>query len=172
MIPTLTDIAQHRIEHTNLEAIASALSILARFSGSGAPRYTAAQHNLMASLIVPCEFARDALLSGVAAVLTADLKIPRSIRRPGHALDAESLSRALSERFNLDGTPDATRAIRMADLVLLATELRDFFGSLGCDNACASISGIRPLPTRITVMRPATARHAFLERAEELGIRR
>ncbi len=155
----------------SVRGIAHALSHLCRFTGHTASFYSVAQHSLLVSLVVPDLFAREALLHDATEAYIGDVSTPLKRLLPEYAAIEENIEGAVANRFALSWTPEARRAVKKADLILLASERRDLFDT-PMDAEWACLAGIQPLDMTIAPMPPEKARRAFLERAEELGVRR
>ena len=153
-----------------IEAVAHALSHLCRFTGHVSEFYSVAQHSLMVSLIVPCEVAREGLLHDAQEAYVGDVATPLKRLLPEYMLIEERVESAIAERFSLSWTPDARRAVKQADLTMLATEKRDLLGRMEGELEWALLQNIEPLGQLVRPMQPEHAKRAFLERARELGI--
>lgn len=158
-----------RADTIGIKSVAHALSHLCRFTGHTRDLYTVAQHSLMVSLIVPEQFAREGLMHDATEAYIGDVSSPLKHLLPDYAAIEENLESVIAGKFGLDWTPDAKRAVKKADLIMLVTERRDFFDA-PMDGEWAYLTGVQPLAMTISPMPPEKARRAFLERAEELGL--
>jgi uncharacterized protein len=142
--------------------IAHCLAAQPRWGGATRPWYSVAEHCIMASYLVPPALAYDALMhdceeflgdwpSPVKVMLGIDFVKDRV--RP--------IKQALRGEFQFD---DSHPDVKHADLVCMATELRDLLPRAWMD------WGHLPPPhgERIVPVGPERAYNAFLERYEEL----
>ncbi|OZA27576.1 MAG: hypothetical protein B7X93_08865 [Hydrogenophilales bacterium 17-61-9] len=153
----------------DLGGMAHALSHLCRFTGHTSSFYSVAQHSFMASLVVPEEFAREALLHDAQEAYIGDVSSPLKRLLPSYSDIESGIEGAIAGKFGLAWTPEARLAVKHADLVMLATERRDLFSNpMGDEWAC--LAHISPLDMAVVPMTPENARRAFLGRAKELGL--
>jgi hypothetical protein len=145
--------------------IALALSSQPRWGGAARPWYSVAEHSVMASRLVPADCARDALLHDAEEFL-GDLPSPFKGLLGRDRLKGllQPLRQALAREFGfrLD-VPE----VKQADLVCMATELRDLlpahwmrWGHLP-----------PPDPERIVPVGPERAYELFMARYRELTVR-
>jgi hypothetical protein len=150
------------LEAIDVRDIAHSLSLQCRYNGHCRVFYSVADHSLRVSRIVPPEHALWGLLHDAAEAYLTDL--PRPVK---HAVDGydrleDSLLRVIAQRFDL-GWP-MPEAVRHADDVLLATEMRDLLGPPPAPwplSASPRTETIVPLTAR-------EAEQAFLARHREL----
>ena len=139
-----------------IEDIAHALASTCCFAGQTKIFYSIAQHDYLASMIVPPQDALAALLLNVREAL--EQLLPECFGIEGHA-PTDVMARLGVE------TP-LPPTIEHADLVLRATELRDL--GRPYDNAMTHIEEVRPLVLKIQPLPPIVAKHLFLDRYYEL----
>ncbi len=147
-----------------IEDIAGALSNICRFTGHLPEFYSVAQHSVQASYIVPAEFAYEALMHDAAEAYCNDISSPLKTLLPDYQKIEKAIELAIAEKFAL---PTAmSDAVKLADLIMLATERRDF----GLDDGTPwpILEGIEPLMFILTPLSPREARVAFLRRYNQL----
>lgn len=142
--------------------IALCLASQPRWGGAARPWYSVAEHSVMVSRLVPERFAYAALLHDCEEFL-GDWPSPVKIML-GREYVKERLQPvkdALRRRF---GFQDEIPEVKYADLVAMATELRDLLPAAWMD------WGHLPPPhaERIVPVGPEQAYTSFLERFEEL----
>lgn len=164
------NLLEPRAASIRIQGIAHALSQLCRFTGHTTHFYSVAQHSLMVSLIVPEEMAREGLLHDAQEAYIGDVSTPLKQLLPDYLAIEDRLEGAIAERFELAWTPAARRAVKHADLTMLATERRDLLGQMNDDLEWALLRGVKPLDQVMLPMPPEQAKRAFLARASELGL--
>jgi len=149
-----------------IEDIVSGLSKCCRFVGQCDEFYSVAQHCVLASYIVPAEHSMAALFHDAAEAYTGDVSKPLKnelgevFRRIEKRIEA-----AIFARFDL--TYPLHPSIKVADLILLATEQRDLMVKLR-DDEWAVIKGVKPLGAKIYPMEHRAAGELWLARYREL----
>lgn len=139
-----------------IEDIAHALASTCCFACQTKIFYSIAQHDYLASMIVPPQDALAALLLNVREAL--EQLLPECLETEGY-VSTDVLTR-LGAPTHLPPT------VEHADLVLRATELRDL--GRPYDDAPTHIEEIRPLVLKIQPLPPIVAKHLFLDRYYEL----
>jgi hypothetical protein len=137
-----------------IEDIAHALASTCCFAGLTKTFYSIAQHDYLASMIVPPQDALAALLLNAGEALEQIL--------PGHIGGEGQAAADVLARFGVP-TP-LPPSVRDADLVLRATEQRD----PPQGETWTQIPEAPPLPLKIQPLPPFVAKHLFLDRYYEL----
>lgn len=142
--------------------IALCLSSQPRWGGAARPWYSVAEHSVMTSRLVPAELAYAALMHDSEEFL-GDWPSPVKVMLNRDYVKAriEPVKNALRARF---GFQDDVPAIKHADLICMATELRDLLPHAWIE------WGHLPPPhhEKITPVGPEQAYDMFLERFDEL----
>ncbi len=107
-----------------IEDIARGLSNECRFAGQLESFYSVAQHSVYVSQIVPPEYALEALLHDAAETYIKDIPSPLKVMLPDYKAVEKRIEAVIREKFGLP--PVMTVDVHYADLVMLATEKRDF----------------------------------------------
>ena len=149
-----------------IEDIALALSNLCRFTGHLDEFYSVAQHCVLASYLVPAEFALEALLHDASEAYCNDIAAPLKALLPDYRGIEKWVEGLISQKF---GTPETiSPEVKQADLIMLATERRDLF--IDDDTEWAILRGIQPTNEfTINPLLPRQARKLFMERWHELS---
>lgn len=150
----------------DIRDIAHALSLLCRFNGHCRRFYSVAEHCVRISWTVPPEHAMWGLLHDAAEAYISDL--PRPVKRqiPDFVRFEDDLLVRIMAHFDQPWPMPA--AVKHADDVLLATEMRDLMAAppepWGLE--------VSALPEPIEPWSPVEAEAAFLARFEELSAQR
>lgn len=164
LAPVWTDI--------QVEDIAHALENQCRFSGHVRSRYSVAEHSVRVSVLLGARgYSRQiqlwGLLHDASEAYLVDLPTPLKAHdvfgRIYRAAEAK-LQKAVCRRFSLPEKEPA--AVRVADRVLLATEVRDLMHG---DRPYWRKIMARPLPERIRPWGAGVGEWEFLRRFRELG---
>lgn len=148
----------------DIEDIAHALSNICRYTGHVREFYSVAQHSVIASRIVPVEFARWALLHDATEAYLCDVAKPVKPFLGDYKAIERRMMDCVCERF---GMPlDEPPSVKEADWILLATEHRDLMPP--SPEPWYFPPGIKPLLARIVPVSPAAAKAAFLARFKHL----
>jgi hypothetical protein len=151
-------------EEIDISDIARGLSRECRFTGQCREFYSVAQHSVLASGLVPQEFALEALLHDAAEAFIKDIPSPLKKLLPEYSRIEGILERVIRIKF---GLPEEMSApVRLADRILLATEKRDLMPHDPCE--WPILEGIEPLPNPIVPWSPDLAIQLFLYRFAEL----
>ena len=150
--------------------IAHALSQINRFGGHTRTQYSVAQHCIHLSRLLPAESRLHGLLHDAAEAYLGDLVSPLKYQSfSAKYRDAESYFQSvIFKKFGCSaGTPgEIHEQIRMADLIMLATERRDLMPP---DAHCWPVlDGIKPLAMRIWPLGSRVAETSFLTTFKEL----
>ena len=144
--------------------IAWGISRECRFAGQCLDFYSVAQHSVLASRIVPKEYALEALLHDASEAFIKDLPSPLKNLLPEYSRIERILERTIRRKF---GLPEKTsHPVRLADRILLATEKRDLMAHDPW--TWPIIDGIDPLPDKIVPWSQDVAMKLFLYRFDEL----
>lgn len=156
----------HRNEFTIYD-IARSLSKQCRFVGHTREFYSVAQHCVLASYVVPPEYAYDALMHDAAEAFMGDVSRPLKQLLPDFKAIEKRVEDAVFARFHVSNP--LPLAVKHADLVMLATERRDLMPADG--EAWMCLETITPLVERIVPLDHEAAYHLFINRyAELLGL--
>uniref|UniRef100_UPI00301D7A58 DNA-directed RNA polymerase subunit alpha C-terminal domain-containing protein n=1 Tax=Morganella morganii TaxID=582 RepID=UPI00301D7A58 len=148
-----------------IKDIAAGLSNTCRFTGQLANFYSVAQHSVYVSQIVPPEYALEALLHDATEAYMGDITSPLKAMLPDYKAIEKCVDAAIRERFCLP--PVMTIDVHRADLVMLATERRDFEISPSC--GFPELSTIDPHDDIIIhTLTPPQAYRQFMTRFEVL----
>jgi hypothetical protein len=145
-----------------IEDIAQGLANESRYNGQTRGFYSVAQHSVMVSLIVPPEYALAGLLHDASEAVMKDLPKPLKRLLPDYQALEQTVEAAILAKFGI--TLPLHPSIKVADLVLLATEKRDLMPPHEREEG----DDVQPLAEVIVPMAPAMAKLAFLCRYYEL----
>lgn len=150
-----------------IEDIARGLSNTCRFAGQMENFYSVAQHSVYVSQIVPPEYALEALLHDATEAYMGDITSPLKAMLPDYKAIEKRVDTAIRGRFGLPLV--MTMDVHHADLVMLATERRDFEISPGC--GFPELSTIDPHDDIIIhTLTPPQAYRQFMARFETLTL--
>lgn len=107
-----------------IEDIARGTSNICRFAGQLENFYSVAQHSVYVSQIVPPEYALEALLHDATEAYMGDIASPLKAMLPDYKAVEKHIEAVIRKKFDLP--PVMTVDVHYADLVMLATEKRDF----------------------------------------------
>lgn len=148
----------------SIEDIAHGLSHVCRFAGQCKPFYSVAQHSVMVSRIVPFEDALAGLMHDAAEAFIGDVSAPLKQLLPEYKLIEKRVENAIFNRFGLN--LPMPKSVKHADLVMLATEQRDFMPPHNDD--WALIKEITPLTFKLEAVDSLTACSMFIERYNQI----
>lgn len=151
-----------------IEDIAQGLSKVCRFAGQSRAFYSVAQHSVLVSFLVEDLGDPDAALAGLlhdaAEAYIGDVTRPLKQLLPDYRRIEKRIEASVFARFGLPA--DLPASVKHADLVMLATEQRDFMAPH--DDPWYCIEGIKPLPFELSTLTPDHACERFMLRFEEL----
>jgi len=143
--------------------VARSLAYQPRWAGATREFYSVAEHSVMVSRLVPPAFALDGLCHDLDEAISGDIAscVKVLIGRDHLKKRLGPVKAALARRFGfrLDGVE-----VKRADLVCMATELRDLLPPAWMDFGHLPA----PHPDRIEPIGPERAYTLFLERYEEV----
>lgn len=148
--------------------IAHSLAHLCRFTGHTRQFYSVAQHSVYVSHLVPAEHALAGLLHDAPEAFIGDVSAPLKRLLPDYKAIEARVEAAVLQRFGLPAElPDC---VKIADLCMLATELRDLMPAQADKGAWQTIPGVQPMLMRIEPLHPDAARRLFLSRFYQLAL--
>lgn len=157
-------------ETVRLLDIAHALGNECRFSGQCLKHYSVGQHCVLASHLVPNDFAMEALFHDATEAYLKDLPTWLKSLLPEYKVIEENFEVAIRKQFGLELDPkkraERKKIIKEYDYKLLATEKRDLMPQDGED--WYFLKDVSPLPFKIEPWSPEETKKKFLERYEEL----
>lgn len=156
-----------RIEDIAIEDIAHGLAFQCRFNGQTQHFYSVAQHSLMVASLVPRRLALAALLHDAAEAYLGDMVKPLKGLFPDFSRIEAEVMAIIGARFAIADAERQDRLIKRADLIALATEKRDLMPR--SSESWQSLDGVAPLPTRIEVLSPPSAKQLFLSEFQRLA---
>lgn len=170
------DLGHPRVEDVDPRDVAYALARICRFTGH-VEHYSVAEHSVfvsrLADLYLPGAAAWG-LLHDAAEAYVGDVSYPVKLFlrwQDNVAYDEleASVERVVMDRFGVHPTDEVRRAVKDADLVLLATEARDLFHRAR-PREWEILRGVEPLAARIAPRGAFSAEDSFLDRGRELGL--
>lgn len=147
-----------------IEDIAAALSNICRFTGHLQDFYSVAQHSVLVSQLVPPEFALEALMHDAAEAYCNDISSPLKALLPEYRAIEDRIEAVIRSKFNLP--PVMSAPVKYADLIMLATERRDFDMEDG--TPWPILEGIPCADFILSPLMPRQARVLFLQRYNDL----
>ena len=147
-----------------LRDIAHALARINRYNGHIAHHYSVAEHSILTSLLVPPQYAREALMHDAHEFVVGDMTAPLKAHVPGYAAVEERVRTVVARKFGLP--LDVSAPVKTADQMMVRLEQR-----MVMENTDAPWVDLPMPPLSILGLCPHAATAAFLERAHELGIR-
>ncbi|MGX5194771.1 HD family hydrolase [Klebsiella oxytoca] len=152
-----------------IEDIATALSHICRFAGHLPEFYSVGQHSVLVSHLVPQEFALEALLHDAAEAYMQDIPAPLKLLLPDYQVIEARVDAAIRKKFALPAEQHPT--VKYADLVMLASERRDF--EIDDGTQWPMLDGIIPTDQFvINPVRPGQSYGIFMNRFNQLVERR
>lgn len=154
------DPARTRLRVTD---IAHALSHLCRFSGHVRKFYSVAEHSVLCSMIVPPEYALEALLHDAVEAVLGDVAAPLKMLLPDYQRLEHRIETVL--RAQLGQPPAKSKTVKAADLAMLAMEKVHV---MGCNDQWGMLNGVGPADITPIFLPPEQARLMFLSRYNQL----
>ena len=162
------DLEAPRADALCIEDIAHSLAHICRFGGHTRAHYSVAQHSVHVSQLVPPELALEGLLHDATEAYVGDVISPIKVGLPLYRDLEDRVWEAVAARFDLD--PVLPLAVKAADTIMLATEIRDLRPPPQDPRERAYIAGLpAPMPGRIVALDAWQARELFLLRYRELA---
>lgn len=148
-----------------IEDIARGLSNECRFAGQLSNFYSVAQHSVYVSQLVPAEFALEALLHDATEAYMKDIPSPLKAILPDYKMIEAMMNVLIRKQFKLPLIQ--SEVVHYADLVMLATERRDF--EIDLTNNWSLLEGIPPSDVlTINPLAPNQAYFQFMSRFNKL----
>jgi uncharacterized protein len=146
-----------------VEDVARALAYQPRWCGATKQFYSVAEHSVMVSRLVPEALAYDALWHDCIEFIQGDWPSPLKLYLGRDDINRKlaPIEKALAHRFGFE-TP--LEEVKKADLVAMATELRDLLPDAWMDWGYLPA----PMPEKIQPVGPEKALLLFLDRYDEL----
>lgn len=146
-----------------VEDVAKSLAYQPRWCGATRQFYSVAEHSVMVSHLVSAPIAYDALWHDAIEFIQGDWPSPLKVYLGRDAINKKlaPIEAALANRFGFDlHVP----GVKEADLVAMATEVRDLLPSTWMDWGHLP----QPAPGRIEPVGPEKAFDLFMQRYEEI----
>ena len=150
----------------HMEDIAHALSMICRFNGHCREFYSVAEHCVRMSELVAPEFALHALMHDAAEAYVSDVSRPIKPHIIGFQNIEDAIMDTIDARFGICYTPRSAKAVKEADLRMLATERARLMAI--CKVPWDTLDGIEPYPIALGCWEPARAKRKFLQRYAEV----
>lgn len=147
-----------------IDDIAGALSNICRFTGHLQDFYSVAQHSVHASYLVPAEYALEALMHDAAEAYCNDISAPLKGLLPDYRAIEHSVDSVIRQKFRLPS--EMSNSVKRADLIMLATERRDF--DMDDGTPWPVLDGIPCADIIIAPLTPRQSRVRFLQRFNAL----
>lgn len=153
------------IDDVSILDIAKGLSNECRFGGQCDVFYSVAQHSLLVSSIVPAHLALEALLHDASEAYLKDFPSPLKKILPEYSRLENKIDCKIREKFNISTVKSPE--VKLADLIILATESRDLGMEAILDYP--TLKGILPASNLdIAPLKPELAFSAFISKFNEL----
>lgn len=147
-----------------IEDIAHGLSNVCRFSGQCPRFYSVAEHSYFTSLIVPQEYALQALMHDAPEALVGDVSKPLKELLPDYQQIEEQVEAVVFRRFNIP--LPLHPSVKQADIQMLAAEKIQL---MHCSDPWHWTFDYEPADIKIMCWSPEQAKAAFLNRYRELS---
>lgn len=118
------DYADPRPDQFTYQDISQGLARECRFNGQTREHYSVAQHSVLVSLVVPKEYALEALVHDGSEAFMRDISTPLKVLLPDYKRIEERVQGAVHSHFGLpERLPlDAAQAVKRGDQLLTYTE--------------------------------------------------
>ncbi len=146
-----------------IEDIAHALSMICRFGGHAKRFISVAEHSILVSYFCNREDALAGLLHDASEAYLGDVSSPFK-RTHIYSKYKEIESELQDMIYSKYGILKEPSSVKKADLMMLATESKEFMSPVHPDWKCE----YEPIPIKIIGMSPDQAKQAFLDRFREL----
>lgn len=150
-------------EQVCIEDIAHALSNICRFTGHTRKFYSVAQHCVLASYIVPVEYAFQALMHDATEAYCNDIAKPLKMILRDYQIIESRVEKVIFEKFGLPFALD--ESVKHADLVMLITEQRDCMAI----ETESWLPEVEPLKDKIEFWSSRESEIRFLRRYDQLA---
>lgn len=158
------DLVDPQPDMINLIDISHGLSNECRYSGQCHSFYSVAQHSVLASEIVPAEFALEALLHDASEAYLKDIPRPLKKLLPDYRAIEQRVEAVIRKHFGLPA--EKSHPVSEADYILLATERRDLMPASTVE--WPDLYGIRALDRQIRAVNSHRAKAMFMLRLVEI----
>ena len=128
-------------EMIRIEDIAHALALINRFAGHTREPYSVARHSIYVAEVLPPSLKLEGLLHDAAEAYLGDVTSPLKELLPDYRIIETRVEDVIRRKFNLPAI--ASHEVRVADLRLCATELRDLFDAPVIDSHL-KLKGVEP----------------------------
>ena len=157
-----------RPEDIDIRDIAHALSLLNRFNGHTRVAYCVAQHVLLVESLLPPPLKPLAFHHDSGEAYLGDVITPlKRLFRPFYEPLERRVMEAIATRYGFSMPPDFLQEVKRADLIVLATEVRDLT-TTRVTNPRINCRHEPPLRERIVPWPAEVAEERFLARFHEL----
>lgn len=151
----------------DIDDIAEGLSKECRFGGHCEGFYSVAQHSIHVANMLPPELRLEGLLHDATEAYMRDIPSPLKDLVSDYIALEHKLDLVIRAKYGLPAK--RSEAVKVADLIALATEKRDF---LSWAPEWPMLRGITPTPRPLTPWNWEYAKRKFLELFTELSARR
>lgn len=158
------DLIDPQPDMIDLLDIAHALANCCRYAGHSRAYYSVAQHSVLASQIVPTDFALEALLHDASEAYIGDVTRPLKHLLPDYRAIEQKIEAAIRSAFGLP--ENQSDEVTFADRVMLATERRDLMPA--DDTEWPVLYGVKPLDKSIRAVHNNQAKSLFMHRLLEV----
>lgn len=153
-------------EQIDIEDIAHALAMQARYCGHLDEFYSVAQHCVIGSHYIKEPLALEFLLHDATEAYMSDLPHPVKVQLPAFSrMEEELWEKAIAPKFGLPRK--MSKLVKDVDRLMLAAEYRDLVRVKEVEWSIPDLRLVSHIPT-ITPLPPKEAKQQFLERFKEL----